>query len=124
HMGYVISPFYDSMVAKLSVWGRTRDEAIARMKRALFEYVITGITTNIPFHEVVLDNDAFIKGELTTHFIDDHNILADVVSMVEHDSAKKGTLATALYGDDKKIAAISAAVGSYVQTCKKQYSEK
>ncbi len=121
HMGYVISPFYDSMVAKLSVWGRTRDEAIARMKRALFEYVITGVTTNIPFHEVVLANDAFVRGDLTTHFIEDHNILADVASMVEHDSAKKGTLATALYDDNKKIAAISVAVGSYVQACKQQY---
>lgn len=51
--GSVISPFYDSMVAKLIVWGRDRDEALARGRRALSEFNIEGIATTIPFHQAV-----------------------------------------------------------------------
>ncbi|RQD84882.1 acetyl-CoA carboxylase biotin carboxylase subunit, partial [Methanosalsum natronophilum] len=59
HVGYTISPYYDSMISKLSVWGRDRDEAINRMKRALYEYVVVGVTTNLPFHRAVLSNSEF-----------------------------------------------------------------
>lgn len=67
--GYAIPPFYDSMVAKLIVWGEDRPEAIARMKRALKEFAIEGIPTTIPFHLKVLDNAFFQKGEVYTNFI-------------------------------------------------------
>ena len=76
--GFTVPPFYDSLLSKLCVWGRDREEAIERMKRALWEYRITGIKTNIPFHEVVLRNDYFLKGDYTTHFIQERNILEDV----------------------------------------------
>lgn len=76
--GYDVPPFYDSLLAKLIVWGRDRSEAIVRMKRALWEYDISGIKTNIPFHEVVLDNEYFLRGDYTTHFIQERNILEDV----------------------------------------------
>ncbi len=69
YSGYTITPFYDSMVAKLIVWGRTRDEAIVRMKRALQEFQVTNISTTIPFHIKVLDNAFFQKGEVYTNFI-------------------------------------------------------
>ena len=69
YSGYTITPFYDSMVAKLIVWGRTREEAIARMKRALQEFQVTNISTTIPFHLKVLDNAFFQKGEVYTNFI-------------------------------------------------------
>lgn len=69
YSGYTITPFYDSMVAKLIVWGRTRDEAIVRMKRALQEFQVTNISTTIPFHLKVLDNAFFQKGEVYTNFI-------------------------------------------------------
>lgn len=69
YTGYKIQPYYDSMVAKLIVWGADRNEAIARMKRALTEFKIEGITTTIPFHMKVLDNAFFQKGEVYTNFI-------------------------------------------------------
>jgi acetyl-CoA carboxylase, biotin carboxylase subunit len=70
YTGYKIPPYYDSLIAKLVVWGETRDEAIQRMKRALNEYGITGVKTTIPFHLKVLDNPEFIKGtEVYTDFI-------------------------------------------------------
>ncbi len=78
YAGYDVPPFYDSLLSKLIVWGRDRKEAMERMKRALMEYKITGIKTNIPFHEVVLKNDYFVKGEYTTHFIKERNILEEV----------------------------------------------
>lgn len=69
YTGYTIPPYYDSMVAKLIVWGTDRDEAMARMKRALHEFTIEGIKTTIPFHMKVLNNAFFQKGEVYTNFI-------------------------------------------------------
>src|SRR4030067_885726 len=67
---YTISPIYDPMISKLIAWGRDRDEAIARMRRALYEYIILGVKTNIPFHKAVMENPRFINGDLSTHFIE------------------------------------------------------
>ncbi len=67
--GSRISPYYDSMVAKLIVHGQDRAEAIARAKRALDEFQIEGIATTIPFHKRVMDNPTFIAGKATTAFI-------------------------------------------------------
>lgn len=115
HTGYTITPFYDSLISKLTVWGRDRDEAIARMKRALFEYIIVGVTTNIPFHKAVMNNEYFKKGEFNTHFIEEHNIIAEVEKIVEAEKEKGATLASALHSEDKKVAAITAAVGAYMR---------
>jgi acetyl-CoA carboxylase biotin carboxylase subunit len=70
--GYSIPPFYDSLVSKLIVWGKDRDEAMQRMNRALDEYAITGIKTTIPFHQKVLANAHFRRGEVSTDFIEKH----------------------------------------------------
>lgn len=67
--GYQIPPYYDSMVAKLVVWGKDRNEAISRMKRALEEYVIEGVKTTIPFQLRILDNAFFQRGDFYTNFI-------------------------------------------------------
>ncbi len=67
--GYKVLPHYDSLIAKLIVWGRNRDEAIGRMKRALDEYIIDGISTTIPFHQKVLENETFLAGLACTDFI-------------------------------------------------------
>ncbi|TGE34230.1 acetyl-CoA carboxylase biotin carboxylase subunit [Desulfosporosinus sp. Sb-LF] len=69
YQGYTVSPYYDSMVGKLIVWGATRQEAIQRMKRALEEFVIEGIHTTIPFQLKVLDNAFYRRGEVYTNFI-------------------------------------------------------
>ena len=65
-----IPAFYDPLISKLIAWGRDRDEAIRRMRRALYEYVITGIRNNIPFHQAIMGNERFVKGDLSTDFID------------------------------------------------------
>jgi pyruvate carboxylase subunit A len=118
HTGFTITPFYDSLISKLTVWGRDRNEAIARMKRALYEYIIVGVTTNIPFHKAVMNNEYFRRGELTTHFIEDHNIIAEVEKIVAAEKEKGATLASALGADDKKVAAITVAIGAYMHNAK------
>lgn len=69
YSGYLIPPYYDSMVGKLIVWGADRQEAIDRMKRALDEFEIEGVKTTIPFHHQVLNNEFFRRGEFYTNFI-------------------------------------------------------
>ncbi|MBW7454162.1 acetyl-CoA carboxylase biotin carboxylase subunit [Paenibacillus sepulcri] len=72
--GYTISPHYDSMIAKLIVWGETREDAIARMKRALAEFAIDGIRTTIPFHMKLLNHPKFIKGDFDIKFLEEYNV--------------------------------------------------
>ena len=67
--GAEVTVFYDPMIAKLCTWGRDRPEAIARMRRGLHEYVVTGVKTSLPFHRRVLDNAAFRAGRYDTGFI-------------------------------------------------------
>ncbi|MGG4553019.1 acetyl-CoA carboxylase biotin carboxylase subunit [Paenibacillus sp. FSL W8-0186] len=72
--GYTISPHYDSMIAKLIVWAPTREEAIAKMKRALAEFAIEGIHTTIPFHQKLLDHPVFIRGDFDIKFLEENEI--------------------------------------------------
>lgn len=75
YAGYAIPPFYDSMISKVVAWGRDRDEAINRMKRALDEFIIEGVTTTIPFHRVLMDNDIFKSGRFNTKFLELNKVL-------------------------------------------------
>ena len=70
YAGYEISPYYDSMISKLIVVAQTREEAIKKMKRAFGEYIIEGIKTTIPFHQKLMEDENFVKGEFTTSFMD------------------------------------------------------
>ena len=72
YQGYTVSPFYDSLLAKLIVWGRDRDEALQRSRWALAQFAVEGIKTTISFHRRVLEHELFVRGEVSTHFIDDH----------------------------------------------------
>ncbi|MBO2945116.1 acetyl-CoA carboxylase biotin carboxylase subunit [Paenibacillus sp. F411] len=72
--GYTITPFYDSMIAKLIVWAPTREEAIAKMKRALVEFEIEGIHTTIPFHQKLLNHPVFLQGDFDIKFLEDHEV--------------------------------------------------
>ncbi|UOF90113.1 acetyl-CoA carboxylase biotin carboxylase subunit [Fodinisporobacter ferrooxydans] len=74
YSGYTVTPFYDSMIAKLIVWGKDREEAIARMDRALREFHIEGIKTTIPFHIKLLQHPAFRSGEFNTRFLELHQL--------------------------------------------------
>jgi pyruvate carboxylase subunit A len=108
YTGYTVPPYYDPMISKLIVWGKARDEAIARMCRALYEYVIVGVRTNIPFHKAVMRNPGFIKGEIGTHFIEDENGLIEVIKAVirqEQTLADKLPLKSA---QKARVAAIAA----------------
>jgi acetyl-CoA carboxylase biotin carboxylase subunit len=69
YAGYTIPSYYDSLIGKLVVWGRDREEAVARMQRSLQEFVIKGVPTTIPFHQQVLGNAFFQRGEIYTNFI-------------------------------------------------------
>ncbi len=70
YQGYLIPPYYDSLIAKLIVWGRDREEAIGRGRRALDFFVVEGIKTTIPLHRRILDDPDFIGGRLSTHFME------------------------------------------------------
>ncbi|NEP27772.1 MAG: acetyl-CoA carboxylase biotin carboxylase subunit, partial [Moorea sp. SIO3I6] len=67
---YEIPPYYDSLIGKLIVWGPTRDAAIQRMKRALRECAITGVTTTLTFHQKILETQAFLEGQVYTNFVE------------------------------------------------------
>ncbi len=68
--GYSIPPYYDSMVGKLIVSARTRDEAIVRMHRCLEEFIVEGVDTTIPLHMAIMQDETFRKGNITTSFIE------------------------------------------------------
>ncbi len=70
YSGYEVSPYYDSLIAKLIVWAEDRDSAIRRMLRALDEFIIDGIKTNIPLHKKILSSKEFLLGNISTRFID------------------------------------------------------
>jgi acetyl-CoA carboxylase, biotin carboxylase subunit len=72
YSGYTIPPYYDSMIAKVITYGKTRDEAISKMRRALEEFVIIGIHNTIPFHLNLLSNSQFISGSYNTNFLEEH----------------------------------------------------
>jgi len=71
YSGYAVPSHYDSLLAKLIVWGADREEAIARMQRALDECVIRGVPTTIPFQQALLDDPAFRRGDISTRYLDE-----------------------------------------------------
>jgi pyruvate carboxylase subunit A len=97
------------MISKLIAWGRDRNEAIARMQRALYEYAIIGVKSNIPFHQAVMRNERFVKGELGTHFIDrEVTLIDDMKRIAEQEQSLREKLPSPGEGK-KKIAAVAVA---------------
>lgn len=99
--GYTIPREYDNMVAKLITFGRDRDRAIVKMRRALAEYIVTGVRTTIPFHRFVFEHPAFASGHFDTGFIEEH-FNDDKVAELIRGSGQQGVdeqvaLAAALY---------------------------
>jgi acetyl-CoA carboxylase biotin carboxylase subunit len=70
YAGYEVPPFYDSLLAKLIVWGADREQALARSRRALAEFEVEGIKTNLAFHRGMVDNAAFLRAEVSTNMLD------------------------------------------------------
>ncbi len=108
YSSYTIPPFYDPLVAKLIVWGRDRDEAIGRMRRALYEYVVGGVKTNIPFHLAVMANERFVRGDLGTHFVEQETGLAAAMAKIVEQEQNLGEKLPDFAEDKKRVAAIAA----------------
>lgn len=86
HNGYTIPDCYHPMISKLVAWGRNRNEAIMRMRRALSEYIILGVDTNLVLHKAILENSRFIAGDLDTDFISrEVSLLAEMQRIKERD---------------------------------------
>lgn len=95
--GFEVSPYYDSLISKLICWGETRGEAILRMRRALEEYRIIGLKTNIPFHQRILDSTRFMAGQYDTRFVEERFSLDETEAGKEslpHIAALLATLVT------------------------------
>ncbi|MBI5444265.1 MAG: acetyl-CoA carboxylase biotin carboxylase subunit [Deltaproteobacteria bacterium] len=107
--GYTIPPFYDSMIAKLVVWGRDRAEAVARMKRALYEYVLSGTANNVAFHRAVMENPRFVAGELDTHFIERETSLLAEMARIAGAETPLGDRLPRAAGAKARIAAVAVA---------------
>jgi len=118
HMGYTIPTNYDSMIAKLCAWGMNRAEAIDRMRRAIYEYVIIGVKTTLPLHHAVMHNQHFINGDTHTHFLQEEHIMKTLPRYVREEEKRMQTLAASLR-QGKEIAAITGAVNVYLQNRKK-----
>ena len=92
--GFEITPFYDPMLAKLIVWGETRAQAILRMRRALEEYRIVGVRTNIPFHQTMMDSHRFMGGQYDTRFVEERFSMEDAEENRQDFSEVAAILAT------------------------------
>ncbi|MGH7643325.1 MAG: acetyl-CoA carboxylase biotin carboxylase subunit [Candidatus Dormibacteria bacterium] len=103
----IVSPYYDPMMAKLIVQGESRNQALARGRRALLEYSIAGIVTNIPFHAALLDDPDFVHGKLTTEYIANHPALLKNAE-AWRDQQPQSLLRSA--ASARQVAAIAAAV--------------
>lgn len=109
YAGYTIPPHYDSLISKLIAWGNDRHEAITRMRRALYEYIITGTPANLPFHMAMMENRRYIQGNIGTHFIEEETGLMEDVKAI---SERKQTLSQRLpltSPQRGKVAALAAA---------------
>jgi acetyl/propionyl-CoA carboxylase alpha subunit len=91
---FEISPYYDSLISKLIVWGETRAEAILRMRRALEEYKIVGVHTNIPFHQTLMDSHRFMAGQYDTRFVEERFSIREAVDGKGKDAEIAAILAT------------------------------
>jgi acetyl-CoA carboxylase biotin carboxylase subunit len=91
--GNEISPYYDSMISKLICYGETRGEAALRMRRALEEYRIMGVKTNIPFHQHMMESHRFLSGQFDTKFVEDRFSMDDRAAAHALEAALLATLA-------------------------------
>jgi len=95
HEGLEITPYYDSLISKVITWGETRAEAVLRMRRALDEYRIMGIRTNIALHQQIMDEIRFLRGHFNTAFLDQSSFAEEAASA--DDLRAAAVLATLLH---------------------------
>jgi pyruvate carboxylase subunit A len=110
YRGYEIPVYYDSLLAKLVVWGADREHARRRMLRALREYVLEGVRTNLAFHRWLAAHPAFAAGRLSTRFIEDHFVAGALAP--GRDAGEVALLAAALHArEDRARVTLPAANG-------------
>ena len=110
--GFEIPIYYDPIISKLVAWGNDRTEAIGRMKRALSEYVVTGVKTTIPFHIRVMNNRHFIEGNFDTNFIDKVFFKEEQERRLEHEDVAIITAAINMFLDERKRAIAQKPAGT------------
>ncbi len=110
--GFEIPIYYDPIISKLVVWGKDRPEAVARMKRALNEYVVTGVKTSIPFHIRVMNNRHFLEGNFDTNFIEKVFFQEEKQRELPHYEVAVIAAAIQLYLDERKQAIAQRPVGT------------
>ncbi len=98
YVGYLVPPYYDSMLAKMTVWGRTWEETVARTRRALSEFILRGVKTTIPFYKKILEDPDFRNGKFDVTYIESH--LAQLNSGSDHNKIDE-------------VVAIAAAIAAY-----------
>ena len=115
YTGYTIPSIYDSMIAKLIVHGNDRNEAIARMTRALNEFIVVGVNTTIPFHKALMKNENFRQAILDTNFIMDNkqDLITEIERVMKEDEQRVLQLKSTFL-PSKKVAAISTSVNTYM----------
>ncbi|WP_423792046.1 acetyl-CoA carboxylase biotin carboxylase subunit [Methanocaldococcus indicus] len=123
HGGVEIPPYYDSLIAKLITYGRDREEAIARMRRALKEYVIIGVKTNIPLHRAIMEEEDFIKGNLSTHYIEKHKsvLMPKVKKYVAETVDMYKVLSDKVFERKKEVVAAVSGLSMYISEIMKDY---
>ncbi len=102
YAGYEITPYYDSLIAKLICWGETRSEAMLRMKRALSEYTIMGLRHNIPFHINLLNSFSFIAGQIDTAFVEERFSMTTYEEDPTEAETEAAAIAATLYAHRKR----------------------
>ena len=103
--GFEITSFYDPMIAKLIVWGETRGQAILRMRRALEEYRIVGMRTNIPFHQTLMDSHRFMGGQFDTRFVEERFSMDDAIESRSSNAEIAAILATLVAHQQSELSA-------------------
>jgi acetyl-CoA carboxylase biotin carboxylase subunit len=107
--GVMISPYYDSLISKLICWGENRTDAITRMRRALMEYVIVGVTTNIPFHQRIMDSHHFVTGQFDTRFVEERFSMDEAENDLESIPHIAATLAAlAMHRKTHRVAKVTS----------------
>jgi acetyl-CoA carboxylase biotin carboxylase subunit len=111
--GSEVSSFYDPLISKLCVWAPTRERAVMRMRRALSEYIVTGIRTNLAFHEKLFAHPEFVAGRYDTGFIERHkDSLLGYASVPDGDrEAVAVAIALAAARMERATGAVSAEAG-------------
>lgn len=101
--GVEVTPYYDSLLAKVTAWGRNREGARTRMKRALAEFRVVGVATNIPYLEQILDHPDFIAGDVDTGFLDRNQVLVEEDFDVQERMAEVAALLMVTGGDAEAV---------------------